>query len=130
MTLSMTTRYLFTRQGRRRYVAPHGLIEVLAALLHELVQMIDGIAGLTGDERWDETFDRLRDARDKLSGLNARQLELLARAREVALVEETLRELTRTKESLVRRFDLPRKPQARAVAHPAREVAPKRRRRR
>lgn len=113
----MSTRYLFTR-GRRQYVSPHALLEVTAAFMHELAQILDAIAGLTGDERWTETFDRLRAARDKLVDLTPRQTSMIARAREVALVEETLRELTLTKQELVRRLDVPRKPQARALAQP------------
>lgn len=119
--------YLFTRG--KRYLSPHRLVEAFLPVLRELVELLDAIAVLTGDERWLDAWEKLRNARDALLERSDAERRLLERAREVARVDEMLCELERHPEVVERIRSRPRKPMARVIVLVPKLLAAKLRRR-
>jgi hypothetical protein len=112
--IGWSIRALFTR--RRRYLAAHRVVDAMLPLLYELAELFDAIAVVTDDERWDEARERFGNARAALHALSAAQERLMARAREVAHVDQMLANLHRWPDVVERLRERSRKPMARVLA--------------
>lgn len=86
-------RYLFTRG--KRYVSPHGLLEAMLEFQRELVELLDAIGAATGDDRWDEVFEKISNSRLALLAPSKAIERLRAAAREEAHVQAMIREIGR-----------------------------------
>lgn len=111
------TQDLFTRT--RRYVAPHRILDGIPDFLYRLIQLIDAIAVLTGDERWNETLEKFEKARTALAAPSS---AARARTREVARIDDLIQRVGH--EVVARLRALPRKPMA-ALRPPSAHATPR-----